>query len=108
MNYMCEVRQLPLCCGFVEAGTFGDDVFADYTEDTPQKLLGRILEDGNGRPVIFNFVKFSRSNGGFDDDYQYDELRQRVLKYKNVIDLGEHINPNSYNKIHSLIIKDYK
>lgn len=108
MEYVCEIRKLPMCCGFLEAGAFGDEEYADCRDDNLSDFLDQILEEGAGRPVIFNFVKFHDAEGDFDDDYQYDDLRQWVLSHKNVVDLGEHINPNSGNKIHSLIIKDYK
>lgn len=111
MSYTCSLETLPFCCGFKEAGEFGGD--EDHwgnilEEDTPEKLLDIILEESGGRPVIFNFVKCRDYNQQYYKEYQYQELRKIVMAHKNVVDLGKSINPSTKNRIHSLIIKDYK
>lgn len=113
----CCVNSLPHCCGFMEAGDFSimTGSWYDLSSDSNSDLIQKILNHAEGRPVIFNFVKECLRDddddailGEFRDEYEVPELRKAVMEHKNVIDIGEHINPGTDNIIHSLIIKDYK
>ena len=108
MSYTCSVSTLPYCCGFYEAGGFGDEYEYDYYEESLDNLLSSILEAGGGRPISFNFVKYVDTYGRMSDHFEYEAFLEMILKHKNVVDLGMHINPSSKNLIHSLVLKDYK
>lgn len=113
----CCIANLPHCCGLMEAGDFSirGGSWYDFSSDSNNELIQKVLNHAEGRPVIFNFVKQCLRDdndddilGEFEDEYKVPELRKAVMKHKHVIDIGEHINPGTNNMIHSLIIKDYK
>jgi hypothetical protein len=125
MWYGCEVNSLPHCCGFMEAGYFSEkdskNKYLDFCQESPEALLWRILDHAEGRPVIFNFVKKAllvcddddcyddegEPTGEFEEEFKCQPLMDFVKVHAKVIDIGTHINPGTYNMIHSFIIKDY-
>ena len=66
------------------------------------KAVECILQDAEGRPVVFNFVKRQLYSL-----YDARELQELVLKHPQCKDLGTHVNPGSGNTINTLIIMGY-
>jgi hypothetical protein len=109
----CYIEQVPFCCGMFEAGHFNDvDDYKGYDHtlecDSVDELLSEILEDAEGRPVLFNFVKCRNYEGVYNAHYEASDLRRLVQAHRNVVAVGKWTNPGSKNQIDAYIIKDYK
>lgn len=102
-----SIDQLPYCCGMREVGDFTVTDYEDIHHEAMyiselNRAVEAILQDAEGRPVIFNFVK--RQRHSLYDAY---EFQAEVLKHPQCKDLGTHVNPGSGNTINTLIIMGY-
>lgn len=93
------------CCGINEIGKFrdpneDDDGYSEYEAEDAAELLDRIKSD-YPEGLLFHiwFVKHKKFDETFEEDYEYDDLRQLVQQIPGVIHIAETINPNSKNMI---------
>jgi len=124
MDIDFEMEQLPFCCGFYEVGNMS---VADEEDRNPrwgeiytkelEKVIPDALENANGRPVVFNFVREREKERKWDEDpnnhvatvplnkrYNCAELHQVVKKYPGRKHIGTWINPGTGNQIDSYVI----
>lgn len=95
------------CCGIRELGDFTTD--DDYRLREPAEILHRLKEAQPAGQLFHTwFHKEKCFDGTFDDEYQFDELRQLVRALPGVVHLGEHLNPNSGNMIDGYFWKNQK
>jgi hypothetical protein len=111
MKFCANSSTLPYCCGVVEAGDFEQEEdweFRQFCADTAEELVRKLLDDADGIPVIFNFVKEKNYDDKFSQQYNAHELRAYVAAHPKAIHLIKFINPNSGNRVDSYMIKEYK
>lgn len=101
MTYSFAVDNENFCCGVYQIGKFGDYIwYAPETADTPEEVLKIAAEEvPKGCMIEVWFMKCKKSDGSFEKEYQYRDLRALVQKIPNVVHIGKTINPNSGNRI---------
>lgn len=108
--------QVPGCCGVKELFGFSHDDCDDGPDiqgvgETEAAAADDFVRKIQGRDYIYAaacqmwFVKYKKWDGGFQDHYERETLRQRVAQIPGVIDLGEYVNPNSGNMIQGYLWK---
>lgn len=114
MNLCARWSILPHCCGIVEAGDFGNVDNCDVSADTPAELVQYLIDDVEGRPIMFNFVRERLGNDWkfigdpltlpIAEEYDYEELREYISNHEDSQHIGEFINPNSDNLVDSWVL----
>lgn len=85
------------CCGHREIGSFDD---GEFESTTAAGLLEKLASsDSSGTVFSIWFAKDKLWDGGYVQEYDYQEVRELVQQIPGVIHLGEHINPNTNNMI---------
>lgn len=96
------------CCGVFQVCGFTDDpsYYVDYTvegktEVSACKKVFKEIKKHAQKGYIHQiwFVKYKDYAGKFEPHYQREPLRELFSKMKDVLDLGEHVNPNTGNMI---------
>lgn len=113
------------CCGVHEICDMevanSEDKEYSYTEPVKlEEALAAMFEEGNGRPLLFNFVrcragardwsisKEQYAQLPFKRRFEAEEFRRIVMAHPKCLDLGKTINPGTMNQIHTLFITGYK
>ena len=105
---VCNFRYSNTAGGYYTFISGQGDTHAAAAADAIAQLKSKVQNAGHGdfknqydgSQVFFFWFKKPRDyKGNFADQWEYEELRQELLKQDNVTELGEFLNSNSDNKL---------